>query len=137
MGRFRLEKSKDQPGWWGLTDTVNLIVFKFEEHRFNETQRITILEDSLFVHDPDCTNKLAHAMMEAADYMATHWYSIAMPTPVFEFRKDDENDRMLVIRNKFPRFTLEIQDECNCDQIGKALKKCGEYVRKYRREKNG
>lgn len=77
--RFKLEKSQD-PGWWVLTDTENLIVCKFKEHEFNESQRISILKDSMFVDRTDCAGKLAHIMMEIGDYMFSHWYSIALPT---------------------------------------------------------
>lgn len=93
--RFKLEKSQDLPGWWVLTDIENLIVCKFEEHRFNETQKATILEDSIFINDPNCANKLASTIAEMGDYMFTHWYSVAMPVPAFEFREDEEKDKLL------------------------------------------
>ncbi len=130
--RFKLEKSQD-PGWWVLTDTENLIVCKFKEHEFNESQHISILEDSMFVDRTDCASKLAHIMMEIGDYMFSHWYSIALPTPVFEFRQDDENDRLLLIRNKFPKFIMEIQDDCDLKQLSDALKAGSEFVSKYNR----
>lgn len=129
--RFRLEKSQDLPDWWVLTDTENLIVCKFEEHKFNETQRVSVLEDSKFASDANCANKLAHIMAEMGNYMFSHWYSIAMPTPVFEFRQDDENDRLLLIRNKFPKFTMEIQDVCDLKQLSDVLRAGGEFASKY------
>ena len=131
MDRFILEKSQELPDWWVLTDTENLIVCKFEEHKFNETQRVYVLEDSEFTSDTNCANKLAHIMSEMGDYMFSHWYSIALPTPVFEFRQDDKNDRLLLIRNKFPRFTIEMQDDCDLKQLSDALKACDEFVRKF------
>ena len=133
MNRFKLEKSKDLPGWWVLTDTENLIVCKFEEHDYNDTQRISVLEDSKFIGDPDCANKLTSIMAEMGDYMFSHWYSIAFPVPMFEFREDDENDRLLLIRNKFPKFTIEIQDDCNLKQLSDALKAGSEFVKRYDR----
>lgn len=131
MDRFILEKSQELPDWWVLTDTENLIVCKFEEHKFNETQRVYALEDSEFISDVNCANKLAHIMSEMGDYMFSHWYSIALPTPVFEFRQDDENDRLLLIRNKFPKFTIEIQDDCDLKQLSDALRAGHEFVKKY------
>lgn len=131
MNRFKLEKSQDLPNWWVLTDTENLIVCKFEEHKFNETQRVSVLEDSKFTSDLNCANKLAHIMAEMGDYMFSHWYSIALPTPVFEFRQDDENDRLLLIRNKFPKFTMEIQDDCDLKQLSDALRSGHEFAKKY------
>ncbi len=129
--RFKLEHSQDLPNWWVLTDIENLIVCKFKEHEFNETQRITILDDSKFANNSNCANEIAHIMAEMGDYMLSHWYSIAFPTPVFEFRQDDKNDRLLLIRNKFPKYTIEIQDDCDLKQLSDALKACGEFVKRY------
>ena len=128
--RFRLEQSTEQPGWWVLTDTDNLVVIRFKEHEFNDTQKVTVLDESALLKDSDCTNRLAHIMSEMGDYMFTHWYSIAMPTPVFEFRQDDENDRLLLIRHKYPKFALEIQDDCDAKQLADALKAAGEFIKK-------
>ena len=71
------------------------------------------------------------------DYMFTRWYGIALPTPVFEFREDDENDRMLLIRNSFPKLTIEINDTCNLKQLSDALKAAGEFVAKSGRSGHG
>ena len=65
--------------------------------------------------------------------MFSHWYSIAFPTPVFEFREDDENERTLLIRNKFPKLTIEINDDCDLKQLSDALKTAGEFVSKFRK----
>lgn len=132
MKRFRLEKSQDQPGWWVLTDAENLVVLKFKEHEFNESQQVTFIDDDQSVIEKLGAQRIAQILREMGDYMFTHWYSIALPTPVFEFRKDDENDRMLLIRNKFPKFTLEIQDDCDLKQLSDALKAAGEFVMKFK-----
>lgn len=129
--RFKLEQSQDLPEWWVLTDIDNLIVIKFKEHEFNETQRITVLEESMFVNRTDCANELAHIASEMGNYMLTHYYSIALPVPVFEFRQDDEKERLLLIRNKFPRIMVEINDDCNLQQLSKALSSAAEFVNKY------
>lgn len=42
--KYTIQESKD-PGWWVVTDTENLVVLKFQEHKFNETQMVTMLED--------------------------------------------------------------------------------------------
>lgn len=114
-----------------MTDIDNLIVIKFKEHEFNETQRITVLEESMFVNRTDCANELAHIASEMGNYMLTHYYSIALPVPVFEFRQDDEKERLLLIRNKFPRIVVEINDDCNLQQLSKALSSAAEFVNKY------
>jgi len=47
MSRFILQPSK-KPGWWVCTDTVNNIVCRFEEHNFNGTKDITLLNGDTF-----------------------------------------------------------------------------------------
>ena len=130
MNRFKLEKSKEQPGWWVLTDTKNLVVIKFEEHKYNETQKVYLLKESGMISSPDIETKLARIMREMGEYMYTHWYSIAMPTPVYELRQDEESDRLLLLRNKHPRFTLEVEDGCTHKQLADALRKASEFLRK-------
>lgn len=130
MNRFKLEKSKEQPGWWVLTDTKNLVVIKFEEHKYNETQKVYLLKESEMISSPDIETKLACIMREMGEYMYTHWYSIAMPTPVYELRQDEETDRLLLLRNKHPRFTLEVEDGCTHKQLADALRKASEFLRK-------
>lgn len=134
MRRFILEKSQDLPGWWVLTDAENLVVLKFKEHEFNESQQVTFIDDDKSVIEKLGAQGVAQILREMGDYMFTHWYSIALPTPVFEFRQDDENDRMLLIRNKFPKFTLEIQDDCDLKQLSDALKVAGEFVIKFKNQ---
>lgn len=130
MNRFKLEKSKEQPGWWVLTDIKNLVVIKFEEHKYNETQKVYLLKESEMISSPDIETKLARIMREMGEYMYTHWYSIAMPTPVYELRQDEETDRLLLLRNKHPRFTLEVEDGCTHKQLADALRKASEFLRK-------
>lgn len=134
MRRFILEKSQDLPGLWVLTDAENLVVLKFKEHEFNESQQVTFIDDDKSVIEKLGAQGVAQILREMGDYMFTHWYSIALPTPVFEFRQDDENDRMLLIRNKFPKFTLEIQDDCDLKQLSDALKVAGEFVIKFKNQ---
>ena len=131
--RFKLEKSKEQEGWYVLTDTENLVVIKFKKHEFNEAQKITHLDNDQHVIRNLGPQGIARVLREMGDYMFTHWYSIAMPTPVFEFREDDENDRTLLIRNNFPKLMIEINDDCDLKQLSDALKTAGEFVSKFRK----
>lgn len=72
MERFELQQSSQQPGWWVCTDTDNLIVCRFEAHRFNETQQVTFLEDA---PDPDVM-AMARAIREMADWLRDNYYEI-------------------------------------------------------------
>ena len=43
--RYLLQKSKEDPMWWVLTDTDTHIVCRFREGEFNDTQKYTLLDD--------------------------------------------------------------------------------------------
>ena len=78
MRRFILEKSQDLPGWWVLTDAENLVVLKFKEHEFNESQQVTFIDDDKSVIEKLGAQGVAQILREMGDYMFTHWY-IALP----------------------------------------------------------
>lgn len=65
MMRFKLDKSITTPNGWVLTDTKNMVVVTFIEHRFNDTQKVTMLND---ITTPDALS-LARIMREMGDYM--------------------------------------------------------------------
>ena len=62
--KYTIKESKE-PGWWVVTDTENLVVLKFQEHKFNETQEVTILEDSNL-----SALQLSRIMRELGDWVA-------------------------------------------------------------------
>lgn len=57
MERFRIEKS-EQLGWWVVTDAKNKIKFEFEEHNYNNNQRVSFADD----HPNMTASELATAM---------------------------------------------------------------------------
>ncbi len=120
--RFILKKSQDSPEWWVLTDKENGIIIRFREHEFNETQEVIVQDPSFDAH------QLATIMTEIGDWMISHAYSVAMPTPVFEFR--EMGDKALLLRNKHPRLTINIEDECTVKQLADALRAASEFVKK-------
>jgi hypothetical protein len=61
-------------------------------------------------------------------------YSVALPTPVHEIRHAEDGSSTMIIRHKYPRFTVTVDDECNAVELGTALKKAGEYIRHLNRE---
>lgn len=64
MSRFVLQQSTQQ-GWWVCTDTENGIVCRFQAHRFNETSKMTFLEDT---PQPDAL-QIARLMREMGDWL--------------------------------------------------------------------
>ena len=60
-------QQSETPGWWVLTDKNNGIVIRFEEHKFNDTQQVTMLEE--------CTLtpiQVARVMRELGDWVVRH-----------------------------------------------------------------
>ena len=64
--KYIIQKS-ETPGWWVVTDTENLVVVKFQEHKFNETQQVTMLEECNL-----SALQIARVMREMDDWVAAH-----------------------------------------------------------------
>jgi hypothetical protein len=64
--KYTIQESKE-PGWWVVTDTENLVVVKFKEHEYNETQQTTMLEDCHL-----SVMQIARVAREMADWIAAH-----------------------------------------------------------------
>lgn len=73
MKRFILQKSKEKENWWVFTDTLHEIVIKFEEGKFNSTQKVTTLND---IDNPDVM-QLARVMGEMGEWLANNHRDIA------------------------------------------------------------
>mgnify|MGYP003317337282 CR=1 FL=1 len=63
--RYKVEPSAERPGWWVATDTESLIVVRWQEHRFNDTQQVTMVDES----DVEPLT-IARLMREIGDYLA-------------------------------------------------------------------
>ena len=62
--RYDFQPSKEREGWYVVTDKKELVVVIFEKDKFNETQRITRLDDTL----PDPLTA-ASGLKAIADYL--------------------------------------------------------------------
>jgi hypothetical protein len=70
-GRFLLQRSKKQKHGWVCTDLDYKVVVTFTEHRFNETKRVTFLEDA-----PTDYLVRARIMRELGDWLSENHYKI-------------------------------------------------------------
>jgi hypothetical protein len=68
--RFILQNSELKPNHIVCTDTQNMIVCTFENHKFNETQKFDMLED----FNPDNFMQLARIMREFGDWLSENHY---------------------------------------------------------------
>lgn len=71
MNQYLLQQSIDK-GWWVATDKTNGIVIKFQEHKFNDTQKVTMLED---IPHPDAL-AIARQMRELTDWLVINHRNI-------------------------------------------------------------
>ena len=69
MSRFIVQPGEN-PGTWVCTDQANKVVCIFEDHKFNDSQNFTMLED----FDPKNYMKLAQIAREMADYLRENHY---------------------------------------------------------------
>lgn len=81
-GRFDLKKSEMAEGWWVLTDKENLVVIRFKEREFNDTQKVSILDESSLqssaLSDAEAAKRLAKIVREMAEWLAYIAYEIAV-----------------------------------------------------------
>lgn len=70
MSKYIIQKSSTQPNGWVLTDTENLIVIRFEDGKFNETQNVVILDDSKLQALPrrEMATEAARIMQEMGEW---------------------------------------------------------------------
>lgn len=131
MERFNLVKSQNLPDWWVLTDTKNNIVVRFKEKFYNETQKVTTLDD-----DKDALEKiggvqaLARALREIGEWVVKYHGDIAFKQP-YGWKYLSENELMLY-RNKYPRWTLKLNEPTDNKDLATSLRKAAEYLTKVR-----
>lgn len=132
MSKYQLEPSTQRPGYWVLADTENEIVILFEEHNFNETQEITLLDEKkLFgsCGDEEPATFIARLLREMSEWAAQRHPDIVFPLSTFMVGKNDDG-QITIIRTKYPRFSMTVEDSCDAHELAKAANKLSEYLRK-------
>jgi hypothetical protein len=137
--RYELRESEKDEGIYLLVDKYMKVVVRFEEHKFNETQKASVLDDKLLASRAEelgvsLVEYIAHLMKSMGQHMSESYYSIAMPIPVHEIKYDRQLGKTLVIRHKFPKFRIEVEEPCEVDTLGAAVKKAGEFLRHLKRK---
>ena len=139
MNKYILEKSKDLPGWWVLTDIENEIVVRFKDKDFNGTQKVTPLnDDSATLAKVGGAEGLARVMREMGDWVAAHHGSKCFSCP-YGYERSEDDMHLFLYRNKPPRWRLEIPFDFDEMKLANSLTKAGVWMKnaKYRREANG
>ena len=126
MDRFIVERSRLQPNSWVLTDRENKIVVVFEDGKFNETQRVSPLEDT--TSDSLSAGVIAQVMREIGEWARRYHSSKCFSQPFgFEY---DENERLCLYRRKCPKWRLHIEGDANSQELVSSLRKASEFLRK-------
>lgn len=128
MNRFQLKKSCENPNWWVLTDTVNNVVIRFEEHKFNETQKVTVIDDIGVTETT--ADDMAKIMREIGDYMFHHHIGISLNVVYGIEYSEDETD-IYLCRYKSPKWKLFIgEDDIDAKVLATSLRKAAEWLYK-------
>lgn len=127
--KYKLEKSTQHTYCWVLTDTDNLVVIVFEEHKFNETQKVTLLDESELIKEPDRASKIAKIVREMGDYLAKHHGGVAFKI-VYGLEYSEDNSSLFVCRYRTPKWRLEILENIDKNKLATSLKKAAEWLTK-------
>lgn len=120
-----MQKSNTQPNSWVLTDTEEGIVVRFEDGKYNETQKVTIIADK----PKPSAAKLARVMREIGEWAVKYHSSKCFAQPYgYEYNEADE--RLCLYRRNEPRWRLMIEGDTDAEQLAASLRKAAEFVTK-------
>lgn len=126
MENYIIQKSSTQPNGWVLTDKKHGIVVTFEDGLYNDTQKVTMLEDVPIHYTPE---DLAVFMQDMGAWAVRHHSSKCFKQPYgIEYSEDDNT--CFLYRRKSPRWRLEIQDDVDKNNLASSLKKAAEWLTK-------
>ena len=125
-----IQQSSTQPNSWVLTDTENGVVIVFEDGRFNETQKVTILEDAPKLSPID----LAQIVRKLGEWGARHHGSKLFKN-VYGFEYSEDNKHLYLYRKNPPRWRMELENDVeDTRKLASTLNKAAEFLTK--RDKN-
>lgn len=125
-----IQQSSTQTNSWVLTDTENGVVIVFEDGRFNETQKVTMLEDAPKLSPTD----LAQIMRKLGEWGARyHGSKLFKNVYGFEYSEDDKH--LYLYRKNPPRWRMELENGVeDTRKLASTLNKAAEFLTK--RDKN-
>lgn len=123
--RFRFEHSHDLPDWWVVTDLINKVVIRFRDADYNNSQKISFLDDDAAGLG---AAHLATIVKEIGEYIVRYHGSAAFGQPYGYEYTDDE--QLCIYRRKHPRWRLLIDDNTNNAALASSLCKAAEWLTK-------
>lgn len=125
-----IQQSSTQPNSWVLTDTENGVVIVFEDGRFNETQKVTMLEGAPKLSPTD----LAQIMRKLGEWGA-RYHGSKLFKNVYGFEYSEDNKHLYLYRKNPPRWRMELENGVeDTRKLASTLNKAAEFLTK--RDKN-
>lgn len=124
MNKYIIQQSSTCSNKWVLTDMKNGVVITFEDGNYNETQKVTMLDDTHLT-----ANELAKIMQELGEWVVKYHSSKCFSQPYgIEYSEDDT--KCYLYRRKCPKWRLEIQDNVDKKNLADSLRKAAEWLTK-------
>ena len=129
MNEYIIQKSI-HPNKWVLTDKENGVIFTFEEGNFNNSQKVTMLEDAPKLSPID----LARIVRKLGEWGARHHGSKLFKN-VYGFEYSEDNKHLYLYRKNPPRWRMELENDVeDTRKLASTLNKAAEFLTK--RDKN-
>lgn len=123
MNKYVMQKSSTRPDGWVLTDTENKVVITFEDGLFNESQKVTLLEDS-----SASAEELAHIVGAMGEWVARHHGSKCF-SRTYGYELSEDDSKTYLYRRNYPRWRLELQEEkVTAENLATSLRKAAEFL---------
>lgn len=128
MKKFIIQKSSTRPDGWVLTDTENKVVITFEDGLFNESQKVTLLEDSSATAE-----ELAHIVGAMGEWAARHHGSKCF-RKTYGYEVSEDDTKRYLYRRRYPRWRMEIEEKrVTAESLATSLRKAAEFLIKRNR----
>ncbi|WP_315319823.1 DNA breaking-rejoining protein [Prevotella aurantiaca] len=129
MNEYIIQKSI-RPNKWVLTDKENGVIITFEEGNFNNSQKVTMLEDAPKLSPID----LARIVRKLGEWGARHHGSKLFKN-VYGFEYSEDNKHLYLYRKNPPRWRMELENDVeDTRKLASTLNKAAEFLTK--RDKN-
>lgn len=129
MNEYIIQKSI-HPNKWVLTDKENGVIITFEEGNFNNSQKVTMLEDAPKLSPID----LARIVRKLGEWGARHHGSKLFKN-VYGFEYSEDNKHLYLYRKNPPRWRMELENDVeDTRKLASTLNKAAEFLTK--RDKN-
>ena len=123
MNKYVMQKSSTRPDGWVLTDTENKVVITFEDGLFNESQKVTLLEDS-----SASAEELAHIVGAMGEWATRHHGSKCF-NRTYGYELSEDDSKTYLYRRNYPRWRLELQEEkVTAENLATSLRKAAEFL---------